>query len=349
MVSLDSRLEGDALALRPSMIKYDGSTSNDIEICDATYKPLPVFLNRQFIKILEDLGVHDSWFMKLQEREVDRLRSITESPINASSFLRRQSVGESFHLPWLINKLAMMNIDFRMDGFLRDVLEVALLVELRELKHRTRIPVLEGWHLHGVLDETGILEEGQVVVVGNVDGVRKFITGERIMISRAPALHPGDIQLVDAIMPHPGSPLLNLANCVCFSQKGARDLPSQLGGGDLDGDRYYIIWDRELNIQIINPPADYPKVKPLDIGRIVRRTDMTDFFIQFMETDQLGRIAIGHMVLADQRENGVLDIDCIKLAEMHSTAVDFSKTGIPVRHHLKLITKLYMLIDLRSG
>jgi hypothetical protein len=35
MISLDPRLEGDALVLRPSMIKFEGSTSTDIEICDA--------------------------------------------------------------------------------------------------------------------------------------------------------------------------------------------------------------------------------------------------------------------------------------------------------------------------
>ena len=50
-----------------------------------------------------------------------------------------------------------------------------------------------------------------------------------------------------------------------------------------------------------------------------------------METDQLGRIATLHQILADQREMGTLDPDCITLAELHSTAVDFTKTGIAVR------------------
>jgi hypothetical protein len=67
----------------------------------------------------------------------------------------------------------------------------------------------------------------------------------------------------------------------------------------------------------------------------VTRDDITNFFIQFMATDQLGRIATLHKVLADQREQGTLDFDCLKLANMHSTAVDFSKTGIPVRRGLR--------------
>lgn len=57
---------------------------------------------------------------------------------------------------------------------------------------------------------------------------------------------------------------------------------------------------------------------------------MSDFFIQFMENDALGRIASLHQTLADIHDEGVFHPDCIKLAELHSTAVDFSKTGIPV-------------------
>ena len=44
----------------------------------------------------------------------------------------------------------------------------------------------------------------------------------------------------------------------------------------------------------------------------------------------LGLIAVKHMILADQKDLGTLDIGCLKLAELHSTAVDYSKTGIPV-------------------
>jgi hypothetical protein len=330
MISLDTRLEGDALLLRDSMVKYEGSTSNDIEICEASYRPLPAYLNRQLIKIMEDMGVDENWFLKLQAQEVERLRKITDSPINASSFLKCQSIGESVHLPWLINELTMLNLDFREDGFLRDVLEVALLVELRMLKHKTRIPVPKGWHLHGIMDETGLLEEGQVFCVVTVEGMRQFVTGKKLLITRAPALHPGDVQLVEGIEPPLDSPLRELSNCICFSQKGERDLPSQLSGGDLDGDRYYIFWDEDAIPKTTHLPADYPRQKPIDIGRNVEVSDMTDFFIQFMETDQLGRIAVGHQILSDQRDDGTLDEDCITLAELHSTAVDFSKTGIPV-------------------
>lgn len=50
-------------------------------------------------------------------------------------------------------------------------------------------------------------------------------------------------------------------------------------------------------------------------------------------TASLGVIATRHMILADQRDKGTLDNDCLKLAELHSKAVDFSKNG----HHVDLI------------
>lgn len=123
---------------------------------------------------------------------------------------------------------------------------------------------------------------------------------------------------------------MQLRNCIVFSQKGARDLPSKLSGGDLDGDLYNIIWDESATLRTSHIPAKYDRAEPVDLGREVTRQDMTDFFITFMATDQLGRIATLHQVLADQNPEGTLHSDCLNLAEMHSVAVDFSKTGIPV-------------------
>lgn len=97
------------------------------------------------------------------------------------------------------------------------------------------------------------------------------------------------------------------------------------------GDLYNIIFDASLYPLRIAEPADYPIQKPIDIGEVVSRHHMTTFFIDFMMNDALGRIATAHMTLADQKELGTLDPDCVLLAGLHSTAVDFSKTGIPVR------------------
>jgi hypothetical protein len=52
--------------------------------------------------------------------------------------------------------------------------------------------------------------------------------------------------------------------------------------------------------------------------------------LTFMKTDRLGQISNMHLQFADRHEKGVFHPDCLKLAELASTAVDFSKTGIPI-------------------
>jgi hypothetical protein len=104
-----------------------------------------------------------------------------------------------------------------------------------------------------------------------------------------------------------------------------------LSGGDLDGDLYNVIFEPTLMPQRdIAYPADYPRVPGLQLDREVTINDMSSFFVQFMETDQLGQICTRHLQLADQKSDGVFDPACIELAGMASTAVDFSKTGIAV-------------------
>ena len=110
-----------------------------------------------------------------------------------------------------------------------------------------------------------------------------------------------------------------------------------LSGGDLDGDLYNVIYDPRLYPEEIYPPADYAAPQPIDIGRPVATSDMTDHFLSFMENDALGRIAILHQVIADRSELGVLDEVCLHLADLHSDAVDFSKTGIPVGRELPFL------------
>ncbi|KAL5396190.1 hypothetical protein PMIN03_012983 [Paraphaeosphaeria minitans] len=219
---------------------------------------------------------------------------------------------------------------------MRSVVETAVLRELRLMKYKARIPIEQGVTLFGIMDETGYLEEGEIFVAFDEApfiGCQSLdLDNRRMLVTRSPALHPGDIQKATNIIPPNSHPLKALRNCIVFSQKGVRDLPSCLSGGDLDGDVYNVIWDKEAvsGCSRVFLPAEYPRVTPLDIGRRVEKKDMTDFFIQFMATDQLGLIATRHMILADQRSDGTADPDCVILAGLHSTGVDYSKTGIPV-------------------
>lgn len=330
MLTLDTTLKGEKLCIRPSMRKFPAPNANDLEICGAAYKRLPMYLNRQFVKILEDLGVASEAFLELQQRAVAGLKLMANSPINAANFLERNYVGTAARLPSLIRLLEDIDLNFRQDDFLCSIAEIATLVQLRDIKHRARIPVSNAHTLYGIADETGFLQSGQVhVIIRQPDDRRQELEGKAV-ITRAPALHPGDVQMVTVVKVPEYSSNKYLDNCVIFSQHGDRDLPSQLSGGDLDGDLYNIIFDKSLFPTRIVEPADYPRPEPIDIGRPVNTTDMTNFFLTFMETDQLGYICNTHMQMADQKQDGTLSDECIVLAGLASTAVDYSKTGIAV-------------------
>ncbi|OJJ50415.1 hypothetical protein ASPZODRAFT_164365 [Penicilliopsis zonata CBS 506.65] len=330
MLALDPRLAGSVIQVRPSMVKFESDDMGNLEICDMASKPIPLVLNRQVIKIMEDMGVPEAWFSRLQSTEVRRLRQVTANTGNTAKFLKEQNTGDSIKLHKLFRLCEKLRLDYKMDAFLRSVVQAVILRELRLLKHKARIPVEKGMTLFGILDETGFLKENQVYVA--TDRYIQPPGPGKVLVTRSPALYDGDVQIAEHVVPPWNHPLRQHTSCIIFSRQGKRDLPSQLSGGDLDGDLYNVIWDQDAMPPQIQTflPADYPRVEPLNIGRAVTVDDMAGFFVDFMKTDHLGVIAIRHMILADQNEEGTRHPDCKKLAELHSTAVDFSKTGIPV-------------------
>ncbi|KAH8727103.1 rna-dependent rna polymerase-like protein [Phaeosphaeriaceae sp. PMI808] len=335
VLSLDETLTGQQLQIRKSMTKYVANQGwRDLELCGAAYKPLKMYLNHQFIKILEDLGVPLNNFIKVQDEACSTLQRVIKHPLNAASFLEYSHSGVQAKIPRLFQLMHYIGLSFQADRFLTDIVEVAAMSALRSLKYRARIPLEKGYLLYGIMDETNTLKEGEVYIVTEElqdDDYREknIIVGDRIVVTRAPALHPGDVQIVTAVDVPENSPLKSLQNCIVFSQQGARDLPSQLSGGDLDGDMFHIIFDPRLIPDFVHPPADYTATAPQDLGRPVEVNDIVEFFIQFMNMDRLGQISNMHKVKADREPAGTRHEDCIVLAKLASDAVDFSKSGVP--------------------
>jgi hypothetical protein len=182
------------------------------------------------------MKVPDSWFIKAQNRELNRLRKITAQTNNTVVFLRRQNVAEQMGFHQFIRRLHQLNFDYKKDPFLCSVVEAVVLREVRLLKHKSRIPVEHGVTLFGVMDEFGYLGDEEVFITFDQQegGSYPNLHNRLVIVTRSPALHPGDIQIRRAIVPPRGHPLRSLSNCIVFSQKGSRDLPSQLSGGDLE-------------------------------------------------------------------------------------------------------------------
>jgi hypothetical protein len=99
---------------------------------------------------------------------------------------------------------------------------------------------------------------------------------------------------------------------------------------DLDGDLYDVIWDSRLYPRKSFPPADYPRLPAIDIGRAVDTGDITRHFVDFMKNDNVGMLSSLLLVLSDRLPDGTCDPLCTTIAELISTALDYPKTGIKV-------------------
>jgi len=238
-------------------------------------------LNRQFIRIFEDIGIESAVFMDLQALAVDTLRERVHSGLNTANFLDETSYTKATQISSLIRQLDRIGVDYRQDLFLYKAVEITLLTRIRDIKYRGRLPVEKGYTLYGIMDETGELKEGEIYVCTEAppEGGRRVLLNQRVVITRSPALHPGDMQIVSAVDVSRGSPLEKLFNIVVFSQHGRRDLPSQLSGGDLDGDLYNVIFDPNLVPVKTSAAADYPRRVAMELDRPVTSKDMSDFFV----------------------------------------------------------------------
>lgn len=133
-----------------------------------------------------------------------------------------------------------------------------------------------------------------------------------------------------------------------MANTGTRPLPSCLGGGDLDGDEYNVTMRHDLMPRTTYEPASYAPAPKKLVDHPSTMADVADFVAEFINSDvsalsscvggvftrtkTLGIIAANWLITADQRheEEGIFDLDCLKLAELHSLAVDYPKTGQPV-------------------
>lgn len=105
-------------------------------------------------------------------------------------------------------------------------------------KSRILLPVTEARLMMGVMDETGLLQAGQVFVQyshmasdGDDDELpisdQRFIVKRSVVVTRNPCLHPGDVRQLEAVdVPE----LHHLVDCVVFPRNGPRPHPNEMAG-----------------------------------------------------------------------------------------------------------------------
>lgn len=114
------------------------------------------------------------------------------------------------------------------------------------LRKKTSILVKQAARLMGILDEYRVLEPNQVYVSFK-EGEHTVVKSGRVVVTRNPCLHPGDIRVLEAVdSDYVRGRLGKYDNCIVFSQVGEFPVPFMISGGDLDGDLYFVSWDERL-------------------------------------------------------------------------------------------------------
>lgn len=292
-------------------------------------------LNRQIIVILSALGVPDEVFIEKQRNQLVDLELAMTNELKALTMLQKDIDPNQMTLA-----LAGMILDgFQkyQEPFMVSVLRLWRAWSIKYLKEKARITVAQGAFLLGCVDETATLKghfdethaprsdepfktrvkklpEVFVQLSKGPNGKPTVILGP-MLLARNPSLHPGDIRIVQGV---DVQALRHLKDAVVVPQTGDRPVVNMCSGGDLDGDDYLVIWDPDLLPREWNhPPMDFTPAIKVPLGRPITPDDLTTFFVTYMKNDNLSRIAVAHLALADFLDDGVKSTKCKLPAAMH--------------------------------
>ncbi|XVF50293.1 hypothetical protein PTKIN_Ptkin04bG0084700 [Pterospermum kingtungense] len=325
------------MSLCRSMLKFE----SNIKMLNVTKwsESMPCFLNREIVSLLSTLGIKDEVFDTIQQEQLCLLAKMLTNREAALDALQSLDGVDSKNI--LVEMLQLYEPN--MEPYLSMMLLSHHGSLLSDLKSRCRIFVPKGWILVGCLNETGILNYGQVYVCVKMKNTElectdqsffhkmdeeKAIVIGKMVVTKNPCLYLGDIRVLEAIydaqLEEKG-----LVDCLVFPQKGERPHPNECLGGDLDGDQFFIRWDRDLIPFQTDAPMDYTGRNPRIMDHEVTLQEIQKFFVDYMINDTLGAISTAHLVHADREPDKARSENCLALATLHSMAVDFVKTGAP--------------------
>ncbi|GMT30740.1 hypothetical protein PFISCL1PPCAC_22037 [Pristionchus fissidentatus] len=324
---------------RYSQMKFHAPEEEDFEVVKIS-GPTPVCLNKPFINILDQVSEMQS--RDSHVRLCDRVEELLHRQLRmmAETLVREKACRDK--LKELPRRVSIDGLS-RQHGFalttepyFRSVLRAAVRFMLKKQlnKEQIQIPLDLGRSMFGVVDETGLLQYGQIFVQYHVNAsdktpkpsASKIIRKGPTLITKNPCISAGDVRMFEAVdIPS----LRHLVDVVVFPQHGPRPHPDEMAGSDLDGDEYSVIWDPKLFFDYNETPMKFPKGKSqsakLNMDTLDR--DVREFFIKYITQDSVGMIANAHLNNSDLW--GLNSKVAQGVAYKHSQAVDFPKTAVP--------------------
>uniref|UniRef100_A0A0R3RI61 RNA-directed RNA polymerase n=1 Tax=Elaeophora elaphi TaxID=1147741 RepID=A0A0R3RI61_9BILA len=330
---------------RPSQDKFHAPRKEIIEIVKYS-GPTPVCLNRPFINILDQ--VSDMQGFDVHSRITHRIHGLLDRQLLqlSDSLMSENKCRERLaEFPRRINVQYLSlarGFNLTQEPFFHGLLIASVRYTLQKQlsKEQIQIPTNLGRTMFGILDETGLLQYGQVFIqfTNNVSlktpskAAAKTILRGPVLITKNPSIVAGDVRVFDAV---DLAELRHLIDVVVFPQHGPRPHTDEMAGSDLDGDEYSVVWDDQLLFDHNEEPMDFSKLvrapDVLEEDEVVR--EMRRFYVEYIVQDSIGVIANSFLVNSDIF--GIGSDVCKAIAEKHSQSVDFPKTGRPPKPLVK--------------
>ena len=313
---------------RPSQKKFDLLPDDNreffyFELCDYS-RYIQSYLNRQVILLLNALGVDENNFTKKLDDYHKKLEN-------------QKFVLSLVHYPeWnrMFNKMYSCGINRINDRLIKSLVESNLNILYSDIKNKARIYIEESAYVKGIMDEFNVLEYGEAYLHIKRDNF-DLILDKKCAVAKCPCLYPGDIRLLTFRKYHKNNiatkkyEIFNrYENVIIFPSKGKRPHPNECSGSDLDGDDYFVFYDKDLIPENTIAPLSYDS-KPAKIDKIEPYTinDVISYYAEYINYNNLGLISDAHSAFCDKEKDGAKSETSEELAKKFSRAVDAPKTG----------------------
>lgn len=336
-----------ALQFRSSMLKIDSSHAAcaslqyTLGICDYS-RPTPGLLGQQMV-CLFSASVETNDMMRLQSEHLNCAEKALEDPFSMAWILaldRRRHVWQNFH------KLLMLELGGKRQGNVPALYNKCVkAVESncgRWDSDKIKLPLAASRTLFGaVFPEVlhNVLREGECIVLLEDGPLRLGGLSEQafVIVSRSPSYYPGDIRVLEVVTLSDNHPINELRNCILFSTQGDRPDPDKMGGGDLDGDKYLVVWHPLLlkyasKLRYIEPALYNDSGGPKDESSLQPSEDWIHYAGQ-MDNAMLSEVESAFYRLAKQY--GVDSPEIADLNGLFANLVDRNPTSLDAFEKLK--------------
>ena len=320
VVVIDPGLRDNQIMIRKSMKKFDPGRKPfpELWLCDQSRPYSYGHLNKQFIMLLSGLGVKDDVFLSKQMEHFRRLELMSVDPTIAFEMLQWNNI------PDLAARAANHSPEkLQSDKSIQRELS-KLKSKLIEKLEKLQLFVSESRTVFGVCDPLGVLKYGECFFRPTIRGQPCTLSGY-VTVAKNPCYLLGDVRRLQAISTTEVQHLEHLTDCIVFPTTGKQPHPNEIAGSDLDGDQYFVCWEKNLVIPTTCKPYDYPasdskytsQVKPLEYFAKQNQQSMT-----------MGKIDTYFKYWANK--NGINCNECEELGRFFAHSVDSAKTGVKV-------------------